>query len=141
MYVLYILYVRTMYIPCISRTTSCDLGYHSLSYGLRGSIMACALSTNSLSSALSSCDTQLIKSVIKIALLLKKGNLILNATNKTILLLILVYFFTTYTLYLLAINLLLLTLLVLNNKSLVLNTSFLNFLDSNYLASILFTFQ
>ena len=64
-----------------------------------------------------------------------------NATSKVILLLILVYLSIIYTLHLLAISLLLLVLLVLSNKLLVLDTSFLGFLDFNYLASILFTFQ
>jgi len=68
MYVLYILYIHTIYIPRILRITSCDLSYdftyHSSSHGLIGSIMACATSTNSLSSALSSCDIYLIRSII-----------------------------------------------------------------------------
>jgi len=41
----------------------CDLGYHFSLYGSIGSIVARATSTNSLSSALSSCDTYLIKSI------------------------------------------------------------------------------
>jgi len=51
--------------PQIPRTKfrHVTFGYYSLSYGLIGSIMACASSTNSLSSALSSCDTWLIRSV------------------------------------------------------------------------------
>ena len=40
-----------------------DFGYYSLLYSLTGSIVACATFTNSLSSALSSCDTYLIRSV------------------------------------------------------------------------------
>jgi len=38
--------------------------YHSLLHSSIGSIMAYAISTNSLSSALSSCNTYLIKSII-----------------------------------------------------------------------------
>ena len=57
-----------MRIPRILRTTSCnplyDLSYYSSLYSLIGSIMDYAISTNSLSSALSSCDTYLIKSII-----------------------------------------------------------------------------
>jgi len=72
MYVLYMLYVRTTRIPRIPRIISCDLscdlGYHSSSYGSIGSIVACATSTNSLSSALSSCDTCLIRSVTAMTL-------------------------------------------------------------------------
>jgi len=68
MYVLYILYIYTIRILCIlciiSCNLLCDFTYHSLSYNLIGSIVACAMSTNSLSSALSSCDTYLIRSVI-----------------------------------------------------------------------------
>jgi hypothetical protein len=63
-----------------------------------------------------------------------------NITSKAVLLLSLVYLSITYTLYLLAISLLLLALLAIGDKSLVLDTSFLSFLDSNYLASILSTF-
>jgi len=48
--------------------SSCDLGYHSSSYGLMGSIVARATSTNSLSSALSSYDTCLIRSVTAMAI-------------------------------------------------------------------------
>jgi len=65
MYVLYILYIRTICIPRILRTISynllCDLVYHSLSHSSIGSIIVCATSTNSLSSALSSYNTYLIK--------------------------------------------------------------------------------
>ena len=54
---------------------SCDLlydfAYYSLSYSLIGSIMAYAMSTNSLSSALSSCDICLIKSVTLLKDILK----------------------------------------------------------------------
>jgi len=63
MYVLYILYVRITYIPRILRTTLCDLSYHSSLHSLIGSIVAYATSTNSLSSALSSCDIYLIRSI------------------------------------------------------------------------------
>jgi len=67
MYVLYILYMRITRILCILRIISYDLlydlGYHSSSYGLIGSIVACAMSINFLSSALSSCDTYLIRSI------------------------------------------------------------------------------
>jgi len=67
MYVLYVLYIYTIHIPRILRTTSYNLSYnfayHSLSHSSIGSIMAHATSTNSLSSALSSCDTYLIKSI------------------------------------------------------------------------------
>ena len=63
-----------------------------------------------------------------------------NVISKAVLLLILVYLSIIYTLYLLAISLLLLALPAIGDKSLVLDTSFLYFLDSNYLASILFTF-
>jgi len=67
MYVLYVLYIYTTRIPRILRITSYDLLYdviyYSLSYGLIGSIIAYATSTNSLSSALSSYDTYLIKSI------------------------------------------------------------------------------
>ena len=63
-----------------------------------------------------------------------------NITSKVVLLLILVYLSITYTLRSLAINLLLLALLALGNELLVLETSFLDFLDSNYLASILSIF-
>ena len=63
-----------------------------------------------------------------------------NITSKVVLLLILVYLSITYTLYLLAVSLLLLVLLVLGDKSLVLDTTFLDFLDSSYLASMLFIF-
>ena len=63
-----------------------------------------------------------------------------NITSKVVLLLILVYLSITYTLYLLVISLLLLALLALGNKLLVLETSFLDFLDSNHLASILSIF-
>jgi len=63
MYVLYILYMRTIYIPRILRTTLCDLNYHSSLHSLIGSIVAYVTFTNSLSSALSSCDTYLIKSI------------------------------------------------------------------------------
>jgi len=67
MYMLYVLYVRTTRIPRILRTTSCDLlcdlGYYFSSHGSIGSIVAHATSTNSSSSALSSCDTYLIRSV------------------------------------------------------------------------------
>jgi len=67
MYMLYILYIYTIYIPHILRTTLCDLlydfTYHSLSHGLIGSIIVHATSTNSLSSALSSYNTYLIRSV------------------------------------------------------------------------------
>ena len=42
---------------------SYDLGYHSSLHGSIGSIVAHAISTNSSSSALSSCDTCLIRSV------------------------------------------------------------------------------
>ena len=41
-----------------------NLSYHSTSYSLIGFIMACAISTNSLSFTLSSYNTCLIKSVI-----------------------------------------------------------------------------
>jgi len=41
----------------------CDFSYYFLSYGLIGFIVVCATFTNSLSSALSSCDTYLIRSV------------------------------------------------------------------------------
>jgi len=68
MYVLYILYIHTTRIPRILRTTLCDLLYdfiyHFSSYSLMGSIMAYATSINSLSSALSSYNTYLIKSII-----------------------------------------------------------------------------
>jgi len=47
---------------------SYDLGYHSSSHGSIGSIMACATSTNSSSSTLSSCDTCLIRSITILAL-------------------------------------------------------------------------
>ena len=43
--------------------SSYNLGYHSSSHGSIGSIVARATSTNSPSSALSSCDTCLIRSV------------------------------------------------------------------------------
>jgi len=46
----------------------CDLGYHSSSHSSIDSVVACVTSTNSLSSVLSSCDTYLIRSVIKIEL-------------------------------------------------------------------------
>jgi len=66
-YVLYVLYMCTIRIPRIPRTTSCDpscdFAYHSSSHGSIGSIVAHATSTNSLSSALSSCDTYLIRFV------------------------------------------------------------------------------
>ena len=56
-----------MRILCILRITSCnlscDLSYYSSSYGLIGSVVAYTTSTNSLSSALSSCDTCLIRFV------------------------------------------------------------------------------
>jgi len=42
----------------------CNLSYHSLSHGLIGSIIAYTISTNSLSFALSSYNTYLIKSII-----------------------------------------------------------------------------
>jgi len=41
-----------------------DFGYYSSSYDLMGSIVACATSINSLSSALSSYDTYLIRFII-----------------------------------------------------------------------------
>jgi len=41
----------------------CDFSYHSLSHGLMGSIVARAISINSLSFALSSYNTYLIKSI------------------------------------------------------------------------------
>ena len=63
-----------------------------------------------------------------------------NITSKAVSLSILVRLSITYALYLLAISLLLLALLVLGDKSLVLNTTFLDFLDSSHLASILSTF-
>jgi len=67
LYVLYILYMRIIHIPRIMRTTSCDLlcdlGYYSSLHSLIGSIIAYAIFTNSLSSALSSCNTYLIRSV------------------------------------------------------------------------------
>ena len=63
-----------------------------------------------------------------------------NATSKAVLLLILVCLSTTYTLRSLAISLLLLALPALGNELLVLDTSFLDFLDSNHLASMLSTF-
>jgi len=44
-------------------TSLYDFAYHSLSHSSIGFIVACATSTNSLSSALSSCDTYLIRSV------------------------------------------------------------------------------
>jgi len=68
MYVLYILYIYTTHIPRILRIISYnllyDLSYHSLSYNLIGFIIACATFINSLSSALSSYDIYLIKSII-----------------------------------------------------------------------------
>jgi len=63
-----------------------------------------------------------------------------NVTSKAVLLSILVCLSTTCALYLLAVSLLLLVLPVLDDKSLVLNTSFLDFLDSNHSASMLSTF-
>ena len=65
MYVLYILYMCIICILRILRITLCDLSYYSLSYSSIGSTMARATSTNSLSSALSSCDIQLIRFVTK----------------------------------------------------------------------------
>jgi len=56
MYVLYILYIYTIYIPRILRTTLYDFSYYFSSYSLIGSIIVRATSTNSLSSVLSSCD-------------------------------------------------------------------------------------
>ena len=55
-----------------------------------------------------------------------------NIISKVVLLLILVCLSITYTLYLLAVSLLLLALPVIGNKSLVLDTTFLDFLDSSY---------
>jgi len=67
MYILYILYICTTYILRILRITSCDplcdFAYHSLLHSSIGFIVARATSTNSLSSALSSCNTCLIRSV------------------------------------------------------------------------------
>jgi len=67
MYVLYILYIYITRIPRILCIMLCDLlynlSYYSLSHGLISSIIAYAISTNSLSSALSSCNTCLIKSI------------------------------------------------------------------------------
>jgi len=67
MYVLYMLYIYTIYILHIPRTTSCnllcDFAYHSSSHSLIGSIIARATSTNSLSSALSNYDIYLIRSI------------------------------------------------------------------------------
>jgi len=72
MYVLYILYIHTIRIPRILRITSCDLlcdlVYYFLSHGSIGSIVARATSINSSSSALSSCDTCLIRSVTILSL-------------------------------------------------------------------------
>ena len=56
-----------------TKLLSYDLGYHSLSYSSIGSIIARATSTNSLSSALSSYDTCLIRSITSSA-----GTKILN---------------------------------------------------------------
>jgi len=57
MYVLYIMYIGTLGTLGTQGTSSCDFAYHSSSHGLIGSIVARATFTNSLSSALSSCDT------------------------------------------------------------------------------------
>jgi hypothetical protein len=43
MYVLYVRYVRSSYILRSLRSTLCDLGYYSSSYGLIGSILDRAL--------------------------------------------------------------------------------------------------
>ena len=72
MYVLYILYVgvQCVYrVYCVQRHVT--FSYQSSSHGLIGSIMARATSTNFLSSALSSYDTKLIRSVIYINILNK----------------------------------------------------------------------
>jgi len=65
--VLYILYVRTTCILYILHITLydllCDLNYYSSSHSLIGSIMIHAISTNSSSFTLSSCDICLIRSV------------------------------------------------------------------------------
>jgi len=67
MYILYILYMYIIHIPRIPRiilyNPLCDFAYHFSSHSLIGFIMAHTTSTNSLSSALSSYNTYLIKSV------------------------------------------------------------------------------
>jgi len=66
MYVLYVLYVgvQCVYrIYCVQHHVT--FGYHSSSHGSIGSIVVRATSTNSSSSALSSCDTWLIRSVTR----------------------------------------------------------------------------
>ena len=61
MYVLYILYIDIQRIYRVQRYVT--FGYYSSSHSLIGSIVVRAMSTNSSSSALSSCDTWLIRSV------------------------------------------------------------------------------
>jgi len=70
MYVKYIQYItRSLYTPRTSRTEfrHVTFGYQSSLYSLIGSIVARATSTNSSSSALSSCDTWLIRSITILA--------------------------------------------------------------------------
>jgi len=72
----YVVYRRSNILNlCTYWTPSYDLSYHSSSHGSIGSIVAHAASTNSLSSALSSCDTCLIRSVIRVNILNKKTEL------------------------------------------------------------------
>jgi len=66
MYVLYVLYVGVQPVYRVYRIQRhVTFGYHSSSHGSIGSIVVRATSTNSSSSALSSCDTWLIRSVTK----------------------------------------------------------------------------